>query len=98
MDAVQPYFAYSPFFNVSDRFRRWSFHVDPDAHFRPTLVAHPQMVVYTVEFAVPGQMRNQWAPVSRIPSAEDERDLPRDLNVRALRAHGYRETYRFCGD
>ena len=95
--SLQPWFPRSPFFNVPDPWWRWSWHANPDDHHRPVIASHPDLVVYTTEFPGYGQMRNQWAPVSHLPTAEEERDLPRDIMVRSLRAHGYRETHRFCG-
>ena len=96
--SVQPYFQRNPFLNVPSSFWQWSWSGNPDPDHARVIARHPDLVLLTAEFQGPGQMRNQWAPLSRIFSPHQELLLPHDRIAADLRAHGYRETHRFCGD
>ncbi len=96
--SLQPYFQRNPFLNIPSSYWQWSWSGDPDPDHARVIARHPDLVLLTAEFQGPGQMRNQWAPLSRIFSPRQELLLPRDRIAADLRAHGYRETHRFCGD
>lgn len=96
--AIEPYFKTNPFFNTRTTYWAWSYFSDPDSHHRPMIAAHPDRVILTEEFPGTSQMRNQWAPVTRDQTPEEEQILPRDWVAKNLWARGYRETHRFCGE
>jgi hypothetical protein len=96
-ESVQPFFNHSPFFN-SPAFWQWCITTDPAGNHRRVVASRPDLVLIPVEFSGTGQMRNQWAPISRIFTPQQEKILPRDAIARELRDHGYRETHRFCGE
>ncbi len=96
--SLQPYFQHNPFLNIPSSYWQWSWSGDPDPDHARVIARHPDLVVLTAEFQGSGQMRNQWAPLSRIFTPQEEQLLPRDRIAADLRAHGYRETHRFCGD
>jgi hypothetical protein len=95
--SVQPYFKRSPFFNIRTGYWFWSWPQDPDPYYRTAVAAHPDRIVYTVEFPGPGIMRNQWVPIGRVTPTDDMRELKRDYLLHYFHAHGYVETHRFCG-
>ena len=96
-ESIQPYFDENPFYNVPTKYRIWSFKTNPDPYYQEALEEHPDRIVYSVEFPGPGTMRNQWMPLTHIPSAEERRTLPWDQAIEYFHRSGYVETHRFCG-
>lgn len=97
VESVQPYFDQNPFYNFPFRYRIWSKGTNPDPYYREALRQHPDRIVYSAEFPGPGMMRNQWLPLTHVPSAEEKRTLPWDQAIAYFRQSGYVETHRFCG-
>jgi hypothetical protein len=96
-ESIQPYFDRNPFYNIPTRYRIWAKSTNPDPYYREALKAHPDRVVYSAEFPGPGTMRNQWMPLTHIPTADERQTLPWDQAVKYFRENGYVETHRFCG-
>jgi len=91
--AMQPYFVRNPFFNLPTAYWQWSSNVFPDALHRQTLDAKPDLVVYTQEQPLAGEMRNQILPLNVRTGRE-----PVDPVLADIEGHGYREMRRFCGE
>jgi len=89
--ATQPYFAQNPFFNLPTSYWTWSTNVFPDALHTQTLDTHPDMVVYTQEQPLPGEMRNQIIPLNAASRSIDP-------ILTDIKQHGYHLTHQFCGD
>jgi hypothetical protein len=96
-ESIQPYFDHNPFYNIPTAYRIWSYKTNPDPYYHEALEAHPDRIVYSAEFPGPGTMRNQWIPLTHVPTAEERQTLPWDQAVEYFREKGYVETHRFCG-
>lgn len=96
-ESIQPYFDRNPFYNIPSRYRIWSSGTNPDPYYQEALESHPDRIVYSVEFPGPGTMRNQWMPLTHIPTAAEKETLPWDQAAEYIRESGYVETHRFCG-
>jgi hypothetical protein len=96
-ESIQPYFEQNPFYNIPSRYRIWSWGTNPDPYYHEALQQHPDRIVYSAEFPGPGVMRNQWIPLTHVPTAQETRTLPWDQAVEYFRETGYVETHRFCG-
>jgi hypothetical protein len=96
-ESIQPEFDRNPFFNVPASYWGWSWRSNPDGNHRRVIASNPDLVVIAAEFQGHGQMRNQWAPISHFLTHEQQQELRGDRIAMDLRAHGYRETHRFCG-
>ena len=95
--SLEPYYAHTPFENMRTAYWVWSLGGNPDMHYRDTIASHPDTVVFSFDTLGPGAMHNDWAPLFRLPTPRELRDLPNSAIVRDLHEHGYRETHRFCG-
>ena len=89
--AIQPYFAHNPFFNLPTSYWTWSTNVFSDALHTQTLDTHPDIVVYTQEQPLLGEMRNQIIPLNTAPRSIDP-------ILTDIKQHGYSQTHQFCGE
>jgi len=96
-EAIQPYFAHSPFSDIPTGYWIWSLDGNPDPQHRSIIAAHPDMVVFSFDRPDVGIMHNEWAPLFLLMKPAEERDFTHNAIVNDLREHGYRETHRFCG-
>ena len=96
-ESIQPYFDQNPFYNIPSRYRIWSWGTNPDPYYHEALQQHPDRIVYSAEFPGPGVMRNQWIPLTHVPTTQETRTLPWDQAIAYIRQNGYVETHRFCG-
>lgn len=94
---VQPFYAANPFFNLPTAYWVWSSHADTVSNHFATLEQHPDLVVFSEDLTEPGFMRNEWAPLSPVSALSERADLDRNPIILDLRAHGYHQTQRFCG-
>jgi hypothetical protein len=96
--SVQPYFNDNPFFNIRHRYWLWSARDNPELQLRMSIATKPDIIVFGREEPSPTQMRNQWAPISRIPTPQVSANMPYDGVAIVARQSGYSETHRFCGE
>ena len=96
-EAVQPYFAKSPFSNINTGYWVWSEDGNINRQHFSTIASHPDMVVFTFDRPFNGLVHDEWAPLFPMLEDREVRDFRRNAIVNDLRVHGYHETHRFCG-
>ncbi len=95
---VEPYFPQNPFFNYSQGYWVWATNDNPNHEHLATVAQHPDIVLFTEDLLASGYSHNDWATLSPLGTTTQNSDLDRNSIIIDLRANGYRETHRFCGD